>query len=116
MIKNIKIWIGKDNPTYSKKVQEYLFSQGVLWIHNGDKVVRHTNTNYIVVGEMHRLWCGGNRGATPFEMVDCKEMKLIETVTYTLEAVREKICIGEKSYYIDELEVALKNIKPIENV
>lgn len=29
------------------------------------------------------------------------------------EEVKEKICIGEKEYYIDELEVALANINPI---
>ena len=58
----------------------------------------------------------GNYNKAGFDYEDqYTEMKLIETVSYSLEGVkqREKICIGEKSYYIDELEVALKNIKPI---
>jgi hypothetical protein len=113
MIKNIKIWIGEKNGEYSRKVQEYLFSQGVLWQDSKDTVVRYTHTTHMVVDNQQRLACG-TVSATEFKSINfCKEMKLIETVSYTLEEVREKICIGGKEYYIDELEVALKNIKPI---
>jgi hypothetical protein len=113
MIENVKIWIGEKNGEYSRKVQEYLFSQGIEWV-AGSNVVHNTERLNIFV-DSRQKFISGNYNATEFKNSSRKEMKLIENVTYTLEEVkqREKICIGDKSYYIDELEVALKNIKPI---
>ena len=113
MIENVKIWIGENNEEYSRKVQEYLFSQGIGWV-VGDNVVRNTERLNIFI-DSHQKFISGDFDETGFKKTSRKEMKLIETVSYSLEEVREKICIGEKSYYLDELEVALKNIKPIEN-
>ena len=114
MIKNVKIWIGEKNGEYSRKVQEYLFSQGVLWQDSKDTVVRYTDSSHVAVDNQQRL-TSGRSSATAFKESLNKEMKLIETVTYSLEEVkqREKICIGEKSYYLDELTKALENIKPL---
>jgi hypothetical protein len=117
MIKNVKIWIGENNEEYSRKVQEYLFSQGAKWNTEKDTIVRFTEKTSLFAGrsgEITMLY--GNYDKSVFDSLSSfKEMKLIETVSYSLEEVivREKICIGEKNYYIDELEVALKNIKPI---
>jgi hypothetical protein len=52
-------------------------------------------------------------GETHYNKLDFPEYQFVKTVVYSLEEVREKITIGEKTYYKDELEVALKNIKPI---
>lgn len=114
MIKDVKIWIG-ENPIYSKKVQEYLFTQGFRW--NGvcnDKGVNFIYKSTIVANNRGILFYGIYTKSA-FDSLTYTEMKLIETVSYSLEEVkqREKICIGEKNYYLDELEVALKNIKPI---
>ena len=114
MIKDVKIWIG-ENPIYSKKVQEYLFTQGFRW--NGvcnDKGVNFIYKSTIVANNRGILFYGIYTKSA-FDSLTYTEMKLIETVSYSLEEVkqREKICIGGKEYYKDELEVALKNIKPI---
>ena len=120
MIKNIKFWIGENNDQYSRKVQEYLYSQGVKWnglIWNGGvyEPVHFTNkASLFIDGDGDLFYVNYNKAR-----FDCEdkfiEMKLIETVTYSLEEVnrKEKICIGEKSYYIDELTKALENIKHI---
>jgi len=52
-------------------------------------------------------------GETHYNKVDFPEYQFVKTVVYSFAEVREKICIGGKEYYKDELEVALKNIKPI---
>ena len=119
MINNIKIWIGKNNPEFSEKVQKYLFSQDVRWY--GYRGTSGKNVDFVeepalFVRGNGFLAYGSNYDKRRFDgLKEYKEMKLIETVSYSLEEVkqREKICIGEKNYYLDELEVALKNIKPI---
>ncbi len=55
-------------------------------------------------------------GETHYNKVDFPEYQFVKTIVYSFAEVREKITIGEKTYYKDELEFALKNIKPIENV
>jgi hypothetical protein len=116
MIKNVKFWIGENNEEYSRKVQEYLFSQGVTWndLTNGT-VPLWCKYFALFVGNDGNLMYGNYDKSVFDSLSSYEEMKLIETVTFTLEEVivREKICIGGKDYYIDELEVALKNIKPI---
>jgi hypothetical protein len=116
MIANIKIWIGKNNEEYSRLVQEQLFSYGLTW-NSGDRTFLNTDMPVLCVGfgTNQRISCNG-LSREGFEILTQKEMKLVSV--YSLEEVkdREKITIGDKSYYLDELEVALKNIKPIENV
>ena len=118
MIKNIKIWIGENNDQYSRKVQKYLFSQGVKWARSwgtGDKDVNWCDISLLFIGEEGTLMYGNNDERVFRTLNKYTEMKLVETITYSLEEVnrREKITIGGNTYYIDELEVALKNIKPI---
>jgi hypothetical protein len=115
MIKNIKIWIGKDNPLLSYTVQRHLFTQGVRWNGLDGIDVNWGKCPNLFVGENGNLLYG-NYDKKVFEtLTQYTEMKLIETSNFTLEAViiREKICIGGKEYYIDELTKALENIKPI---
>jgi hypothetical protein len=102
MYRNIKIRVGKD----FKAIKKHLNSLGAYWV--GDYEGR-----FLYVDLYGAVFLGNDD--IIFKESVKQEMKLIETVTYSLEEVkqREKICIGEKSYYIDELEVALKNIKPI---
>jgi hypothetical protein len=115
MIKNVKIWIGENNEEYSRKAQEYLFSQGVTW--NG-KFNKGTDVNWVKCSALFVVHDGnlmhGDFDKSFFDSLSSyEEMKLIES--YHLEEVkqRETICVGEKNYYIDELEVALRNIKHI---
>jgi hypothetical protein len=115
MLKNVKIWIGYGKDLLSNRVQTYLFSKGNGWNDCVLKEIRYCGTALLINSDGYLMTC--NYDKNEFDMVDYKEMKLIETVTYTLEEVkqREKITIGGKEYYIDELEVALKNVKPIKN-
>ena len=114
MIKYIKIWIGENNPTYSKRVQDFLFSQGVRWNGGGDEetVCCINKDSLFIGGDGNLFYANYNKARFDFED-KYTEMKLIETTRYTLKEVKEKIFIGEKSYYIDELTKALENIKPI---
>ena len=112
MIENVKIWIGENNDHYSRLVQEQLFRYGLTW-NTGHREVRHTNMSVLLVGlGSNKINCNGISRAT-FETLPHKDLKLVDTSFYSLEAVREKICIGGKDYYIDELEVALENINPV---
>ena len=114
MIKNVKFWIGENNPEYSKRVQEYLYTQCVSW-GVGYEPACFTNKASLFVGG-DGILSYANYDKARFDSKDkYTEMKLIETVTFTLEEVivREKICIGDKTYYLDELTKALENIKPI---
>jgi hypothetical protein len=116
MIKNVKIWIGKNNEEYSRLVQEYLFSKGVTWndLTNGTVPIWCKCLPLFVGNDGNLMY--GNYDKSVFDSLSSyEEVKLVETVTYSLEEVivREKIYIGDKEYYKDELEVALKNIKPI---
>ena len=115
MYKNIKIWIGKNNEEYSRLVQKQLFSYGLTW-NSGDRTFLNTDMPVLLVGLgiNQKISCNG-LSREGFERLPDKEMKLVETVIYTLEEVnqREKISLSGNEYYKDELEVALKNIKPI---
>ena len=113
MIKNVKIWIGKDNEDYSEKVQKYLFSQGNSW-YEKDYTFQFTEKSSLFInGDGNLSFANYNKAR--FDEDEFTEMKLVETVSYSLEEVkvRDKVCIGQNTYYKDELEVALKNVKPI---
>ena len=117
MIKNIKIWIGKDNPLLSYTVQRHLFTQGVRWNELGryGDGVNWGKCPALFVGNEGNLMYG-NYDKKVFEsLTQYTEMELIETSTFTLEEVivRETIKIGDRTYYKDELTKALENIKPI---
>ena len=105
MYRNIKIKVEKTS-AYEEAIKKHLVDMGHKgWTGWSGKFIFIRDNGYIEHGYSDIVFNESLK----------KEMKLVETVSYRLEAVREKICIGEKSYYLDELEVALKNIKPIEN-
>jgi len=114
MYHDIKIEIENNG----KAIQEYLFSEGNAW--NSYTSIREINhRKFLYVGSLGLLFLNGTDGTDLPDTCEYQKnmpiMKLIETVSYHLEEVivREKICIGGQDYYTDELEVALKNIKPI---
>jgi hypothetical protein len=88
------------------ELQNYLLSQGNRWLAEfvGERV--YSGGQWFVNINDHGIMTHGTTAGY-------KIRKLVKTVSYSLEEVREKICIGEKSYYIDELTKALENIKPI---
>ena len=105
MYKNIKIKVEKTS-AYEEAIKKHLVDMGHKgWTGWSGKFIFIRDNGYIEHGYSD----------IDFNESLKKEMKLIETVSYHLEEVivREKICIGGKDYYTDELEVALKNIKPI---
>ena len=101
-----------NNAKEFEEAQKYLFSQGVRWIHSGD-VLQHWDGVYtrgiFIVDDDVII----NALFQEYEKKDLPLKKL--TVKYSFEPVfvRETVVIGDKKYYLDELEVALTNIKPI---
>jgi len=110
---NMKYKIRIKSPEHSEKVQDYLFSLGYTWA-EGITAVMYTDAKFIVFDITSKIIY-----FVPFyrieKIAEYQEVELIETVSYELKEIlkREVVTIGEKSYYKDELEVALKNINPI---
>jgi hypothetical protein len=108
---NYKIRI--ESPEHSEKVQKHLFSLGYTWA-EGVTDVMYTDAKFIVFDITSKIIY-----FVPFyrieKIAEYQEVELIEKVSYEFKEVpkREVVTIGEKSYYKDELEVALKNINPI---
>ncbi len=110
MYKNIRILMTTDNRV---ELQKYLFSQGNYWIDEDgsmntlkfgiDVYIEIDNYGVMTYRQLHEI-----NVIKPTTV-----MNFIKTISYSLEEVREKISIGGKEYYKDDLEVALKNIKPI---
>ena len=95
----------------SAKVQRYLFSQGYTWRMGQKHVMYGNKVGLITINDNNQTF-----GFTEGLVSDIyEEVELTEEVSYVLEPVkvRETIAIGDKNYYLDELEVALENIKPI---
>ena len=107
------------SPEHSEKVQKHLFSLGYVWGDWKGKIgmdvreVRHTEKPILEILEDRKVifWTY----LYDYSRDHPHELELIETVSYELKEVpkKEVVTIGEKSYYKDELEVALKNINPI---
>ena len=91
-----------------EQAQKYLFSQGIGWIHSG----------YVLQSWVYE-YCHGEFTVENGVIINVGTSKYPEkqlTVTYSFEPVkvRETIAIvGKISYYLDELKVALENIKHI---
>jgi hypothetical protein len=96
------------SPEHSEKVQKHLFSLGYTWY--GIFVDKRFLT---FDSEIKRIYYTNSESF--FNNLPYREVELIETVSYEFKEVHKKevVTIGEKSYYKDELEVALKNINPI---
>jgi hypothetical protein len=108
---NYKIRI--KSPEHSKMVQEHLFSLGYRWA-DGVTSVMYTEVSFLIFkSSAKRIFYFPSYNYE--KLSDWQEVELIETVSYELKEVpkKEVVTIGEKSYYKDELEVALKNINPI---
>ena len=103
MYRNLKIRVGKDG----KALRKHLVSLGHSWGVDDGRYIFISDSGTIVHGYDDIV----------FKESKKLQAKLVETVSYSLEEVkqREKICIGGKEYYLDELTKALENIKPIEN-
>jgi hypothetical protein len=98
------------SPEHSEKVQKHLFSLGYTW--HGWSTVIFVDKRFLTFdSEIKIIYYNESF----FNDLPNQEVELIETVSYELKEVpkKEVVTIGEKSYYKDELEVALKNINPI---
>lgn len=124
IFKFMKIWIGenhsygnKEKEHYDKLVQKELFKLGYGWI-------RHSSCNYnsyeynpvtktCLLTTSDGLIYFDAYSHEQFKEFPSNEFKL--KVGYVLEEFQSRkiICIGDNEYYEDELETALKNIKPI---
>ena len=106
-----------------KGVQEYLFSEGYEWYYAKKEIQEWiygysnglfnvTSGGYIQCMDARDIHC---MDAAYFERMPCPEYELMKSISYSLEPVkvRKTVVIGDKVYYLDELEVAIKNIKPI---
>jgi hypothetical protein len=97
-----------------EKVQNYLFSNGYRWGGRYESAPYELKKGFkgdiCIFPEVRQFFFWDL--VKPFYFT---EVELIEKVSYELKEIpkREVVTIGEKSYYKDELEVALKNINPI---
>ena len=112
MKESIKFWVGYENEEYSRKVQEYLFTQGVKWRDSKDTVVRYTECSYIFANMKKELTCGSLK-ALEFKNSPFKEVKLVETVSYSLEEVKETVSIRGVEYNVDDVLKALEDAKEV---
>jgi hypothetical protein len=104
-----------NSPEHSEKVQKHLFSLGITWAY-GSTVVQHTRANFLTFDSNYKRILFYYFPSYKFEeFTKHQEVELIEKVSYELKEIpkKEVVTIGEKSYYKDELETALKNINPI---
>jgi hypothetical protein len=112
MYKNIAIKINKED-CLSRDLQERLFFFGNKWQYGIGAVVQNVFCDYIFIGPDGLMSQGTEvdylRHKYPIFHVETRtQIVIVESPIR-----REKISLGGKEYYKDELEVALKNIKPI---
>ena len=129
-LKEKKIWIENDKAFY--KVQDALIANGYRWFSFVTKKITYDefriginginkNTCVVTFSDGDICCCSLRRKAFDedyrIEYTIEKVVKKVVTISYkfneVVPVVRETIEIGEKTYYLDELEVALENIKPI---
>ena len=102
------------SPEHSKKIQEHLFSLGYGWRMNPRiRIIRFTDAAFILAFEDKQLYRSNNE--LYFNEHRLPEVELVEKISYEFKEIpkREVVKIGEKFYFLDELEIALKNINPI---
>ena len=108
-MENIKIRV--KSPEHSKKIQEHLFSLGYRWNIGGDFRIMYRDFLFAYNDSL----IGFSDDELFFNNNSFPEFELVETVSYEFKEIpkREVVKIGKKSYFLDELEIALKNINPI---
>ena len=115
-------YIRVNSPEESAAVQEWLFEQGITWWRNYS-VVQYTFSRYLTnsystgVVEPHLMF--GTAEIDKF-LDQRKELKVIFEKVLQVEKVitpeiLEKIEIGGKQYYKEDVEKALQLLKPVEN-
>ena len=123
----MKIWIEDAEEFY--KVQDALFANGYHWYGFDARKRKYDEfqididkaTCVVTFSDGDICRCSLKRKAFDedyrVEYTIEKVVKKVVTISYkfneVVPVVRETIEIGEKTYYLDELEVALENIKPI---
>lgn len=113
-------FIRVNSPEESAAVQVWLFEQGMEW-RFGSKTVLHTASPFLTttrksgeVGNYLMHTCAGGEIYS-----GCKEIKVnftlsVDSVEYP--ELREKVEIGGKQYYKEDVEKALQLLKPVEEV
>jgi hypothetical protein len=101
------------SPDHSRKVQKHLFSLGYKWNtwNTLGVEVMYIEKPVLVIFEDRKVISWSEKS----DLYPYQELELFETVSYEFKEIpkKEVVTIGEKSYYKDELEIALKNINPI---
>lgn len=95
----------KGDPELSRRVQEMMFDLGLKWGHNG-REVQHIVQPYLYNRGDIIYWSNGSYEFS--NLLTGNEINID-----WMRSQRETITIGDKSYYLDEIEVALANINPI---
>ena len=119
-----KIWIEDAKAFY--KVQDTLIANGYSWWMFDTKKIKYDDfRSFYGINVTCVFTCpDGDICRSSFDRKefneDCRKEYTTErvlTISYNFKevvpVVREKVAIGDKEYYLDELEVALTNIKPI---
>jgi hypothetical protein len=113
-------YIRVNSPEESAAVQEWLFEQGITWWRNYT-VVKHTFSRYLTnsysSGDVEPHLMFGTNEIDKFSD-QRKELKVIFEKVLRVEKVitpeiREKIEVGGKQYYKEDVEKALQLLKPI---
>lgn len=112
-----KFKIRVKNSEHSEKIQNKLFELGYKW-NSGGKTIQHTDKPFLYVNDYDEngiTFSTALIGECYFDSMNLSEVELIEKIEYEFKEIPKKnvVKIGENSYYEDELNEALKNIKPI---
>lgn len=116
-------YIRVNSPEESAAVQEWLFEQGVTWW--GDcAIVQYTFSYYLTnsystgVVEPYLMYGTGEIDEFSDKRKELKVIfkKVLQVEDVTFPEIREKIEIGGKLYYKEDVEKALQLLKPVEEV
>ena len=107
MYKNIKIKI--ENDQHSENVQKTLFSAGCKWGTSPEDSVRYIGADYIYVSSTGNISYGVNAGI--FKESEKTECRLVQTTI--LEPVPETVELFGKSYYKNDVIIAIKHLNAI---
>ena len=113
--KSFKIRV--NSPEHSEKIQKHLLNLGYEWSITKSKNISEENKSspFLFAYSDGSVTSAHNLSQNYFKSHKNIEVELVETVSYEFKEIkkREVLKIGNNSYYMDELEIALKNINPI---